>query len=98
MQKFNSIDSFISELESLANEYVETEDTGTPIHSSTAVKCSDFISSISADEWEDITDIITESRSEPDVHKQDEYLYTNLKDLDYTDDEISDIIEFAEVY
>lgn len=97
MQKFNSISSFIAELEDLAQILI-SEDSADTIQSSTSIKCSDFIDSISNDEWSDISDIIDTSRLEEDIHKQDEYLYKNLSELGYTDDEISDIITFAEVY
>jgi hypothetical protein len=97
MQKYNSLSSFISALEDLTEHLGDDEGLDT-VQSSTALDNSAFINSISSDDWGTISDIIDNSFRLEDIHKQDVYLRTELQDLGYTDNEISEILEFAEVY
>lgn len=97
MQKYNTISSFISDLEDLVS-HLDDADNLNSIQSSTSIRGSELIDDISADEWQNITDIINVGSSLEDVHKQDMYLYSELHDLGYSDDEIVEILEFAEVY
>lgn len=94
MQKFNSITDFIDELEALVEG---TELTSESITSATSIKASDFIDSLDSEEWTQISTILIEGRCQPDIHKQDVYIHEHLQELGYTDDEIDEIQDFAEV-
>lgn len=92
MQKFNSISDFIDELEFLADNL----DSGEPIESTTNITSNDFISNISFDEWEEISDVIDSGKQQQDPHAVLEYIYEHLSRMGYSDDEILEITNFCE--
>ena len=94
MQKFNRIADFIDFLEDVADNI---DDPKSVIQTSTEIANTDFIDSLTMDEWEDIEAVLEEAKYMNNVHTRDEYVYRTLLAMGYDSDEIPEIIEYSEV-